>query len=129
MDDTISHYSTSYRLYIDNVLVAGKGLRDRSREESSTRARDRESEGYGPQNWTPAIATNKPGNNDLSDDYVEVRCHDHCSALDDERSLNIVLGGVFNKTFFTCFIKKILDKAHLSLCRSIDDVYLYKIFS
>ena len=104
-------------------------MRDRSREESSTRARDRESEGYGPQNWTPAIATNKPGNNDLSDDYVEVRCHDHCSALDDERSLNIVLGGVFNKTFFTCFIKKILDKAHLSLCRSIDDVYLYKIFT
>jgi len=50
---------------------SGKGLRDRSREESSTRARDRESEGYGPQNWTPALATNKPGNNDLSDDYVE----------------------------------------------------------
>jgi len=44
---------------------SGKGLRDRSREESGTRARG-ESEGYGPQNWT-----NKGIPNDLSDDYVE----------------------------------------------------------
>ena len=46
---------------------SGKGLRDRSREESGTRARDSEA-GYGPQNWT-----NKGIPNDLSDDYVEVR--------------------------------------------------------
>jgi len=39
-------------------------LRDRSREESGTRTRD--SDGYGPQNWT-----NKGIPNDLSDDYVE----------------------------------------------------------
>jgi len=44
---------------------SGKGLRDRSREESGTRARDSEA-GYGPQNWT-----NKGIPNDLSDDYVE----------------------------------------------------------
>jgi len=44
---------------------SGKGLRDRSREESGTRTRG-ESEGYGPQNWT-----NKGIPNDLSDDYVE----------------------------------------------------------
>merc|ERR1739838_8962 len=43
---------------------SGKGLRDRSRDESGTRARD--SDGYGPQNWT-----HKGIPNDLSDDYVE----------------------------------------------------------
>ena len=45
---------------------SGKGLRDRSRDESGTRARD--SDGYGPQNWA-----NKGIPNDLSDDYVEVK--------------------------------------------------------
>ena len=44
---------------------SGKGLRDRSRDESGTRARD--SDGYGPQNWA-----HKGIPNDLSDDYVEV---------------------------------------------------------
>jgi len=44
---------------------SGKGLRDRSRDESGTRARD--SDGYGPQNW----AQHKGIPNDLSDDYVE----------------------------------------------------------
>ena len=44
---------------------SGKGLRDRSREENAARARD--TEGYGPQNWT-----NKRIPNDLSDDYIEV---------------------------------------------------------
>ena len=46
---------------------SGKGLRDRSRDESGTRARD--SDGYGPQNW----AQHKGIPNDLSDDYVEVK--------------------------------------------------------
>ena len=53
---------------------SGKGLRDRSREESGTRTRD--SDGYGPQNWT-----NKGIPNDLSDDYVEVRNTLHSSRL------------------------------------------------
>lgn len=44
---------------------SGKGLRDRSREESGTR----DSAGYGPQNWTSN--NNKTIPNDLSDDYVE----------------------------------------------------------
>ena len=54
---------------------SGKGLRDRSREESGSGARTRDSDGYGPQNWTN---TNKGIPNDLSDDYVEVR-KIHCS--------------------------------------------------
>ena len=51
---------------------SGKGLREssRSREESGSGARTRDSDGYGPQNWTN---TNKGIPNDLSDDYVEVR--------------------------------------------------------
>ena len=44
---------------------SGKGLRDRSREESGTR----DTGGYGPQNWA---TNNKTIPNDLSDDYVEV---------------------------------------------------------
>ena len=50
---------------------SGKGLRDRSREESGSGPRTRDSDGYGPQNWT--TNTNKGIPNDLSDDYVEVR--------------------------------------------------------
>merc|ERR550519_3109183 len=49
---------------------SGKGLRDRSREESSSGTRIRDSDGYGPQNWTNNN-TNKGIPNDLSDDYVE----------------------------------------------------------
>merc|ERR1719282_541890 len=43
---------------------SGKGLRERSTDGTGTGIRD--SDGYGPQNWT-----NKGIPNDLSDDYVE----------------------------------------------------------